>query len=104
MRTLPRTKNGLVRQILEGPATIRVIHIYSRTTVRVALDGDPHPNGGIWISFSIDADLALGDSAYAFAQIGERRVRLTQLEAVRIARFIALRLRVGAMTLWPRIS
>jgi hypothetical protein len=94
MRT-PRTKRELLRQILEGPATIRAIYVYSLTTVRVAIPCDPDPNGGIWISFSLGGDSTLGESAYAFAQVGERKVRLTQVEAVRIARFIALRLRIG---------
>jgi hypothetical protein len=94
MRAPPRSKKELLRQVLQGPASI--VSIYSATTVRLAVPADPDPKSGIWISFSESSDFILGGVADVFARVGERKVRLTRAEAHRVARFVAKTIHVRA--------
>jgi hypothetical protein len=87
MEPFPRTKAALLARVRRGPASVEVV--FTATTYRVDIPGDPDPNGGIWISLGPDGRYTVADYAAVHARVGGREIRLTQAETNEIAALVA---------------
>jgi hypothetical protein len=87
MRRTDHTKKEFLDRIWHGTASVHAVS--TMTKYRVAVPGDPDPNGGVWISLSEDYEFVFEGLGSAYARVDGREVLLTRAEATRMARFIA---------------